>query len=254
MKKLLSIAVTIMLVIGICSQGLIVNAKSKYEITTLEEVLEIVQSRKNSRSFNTEKIDINKINPKAIAEYTNHIFEEVETISNKLEPTEYILEDGTATNSREFELSTGTILTIEEVITVQPIENKKLTRAVISVPTGDCTVTFKYIINSDILLPDTYVAVTIFYTASQSDGLPAYRATADMQSVTPYSLSLNEVGVTDSRAEKFTYDIDARANFACTLVIEKFGWTKSPSLFGYIEWVSNVSGGLKVQTSQQFVW
>lgn len=240
MKKFLSvvsISVLLLTFTGTASASAAEPKSGKFEITTLDQFLEEVKSKKakdskelskskssNSKSFKskltTEEVELlNSTDPKVREEYAN-------LLEADLNSFDFSNEDLVANQPYELGES-GAILTI----TTETTENTDMVSGLNDFVTLASTSSTQYIyrahrstpyayqINYNITAyayPDSITGLLTNYTV-KSDGLRLTTAsTAGTRSIFPTAIQAS-ASITDARAEKLGYDINAQGDYKVTI-------------------------------------
>ncbi|WP_033543903.1 hypothetical protein [Planococcus sp. CAU13] len=232
MKKLMLAILIFSLVLSFANPSF--AAKKEYEVKTLDQFLEIVKSKQDSKQFkekkdklkgknaitDEEKTLLKSTDPTVIEQYNALMEEELRnfTISGESSEAEYKLEKSGITIAVETETvttdeqplsATNTLLMDKELKSLAPITTATY-RA-----NGSYSYSIKYKIRA-IGWPDAVAGLVTNYSV-RSDGLRVnWASTSGTSGFFPTSIT-GSSSVTDSRAERIGYDINAQGNYTVTI-------------------------------------
>jgi hypothetical protein len=179
---------------------------SKKKVVTLEERSQV----------DLEKLLVD-VNPEVIEEYNNTLVKDIEEINNQI-----ILKGETQEKEAIYELPNagGHVIITTSSEEISKSNDKKLSKNTykqmwaMNIPHGDHKYTVRYAISA-FMYPDSYAGL-ITYFKSNSSGLTATSTSkVGTQGVFPTTV-VASTRITDSRAEKVGYDINAQGDYTVT--------------------------------------
>ncbi|MDO5040359.1 hypothetical protein [Clostridium sp.] len=243
MKKFLCSVIIGMISMTMIIPTVIADAESKYNINTISELHEVIEKENKDGINDSEReIIIKKTSPEVLNAYFDNIEKEAKQKINSIGEQKMTIDLNTKgeviKNIVKIPIEGGEVILENNMI---PIE--KNSREYLSY--GDYKLQSKYRIKHT-LYPDTYLVLNTFYNV-KSDGLRATStSTGGTSAVWPNKVS-GSSRVTDSRAEKISYDINGQGDYKYTLeVLGNQIVQRDSTIISYVKWVGKSGNKLDV--------